>query len=140
MIDCGIDTRKLYSLVNGLIGLTAQNPLPDDKDNDELVEEFGSFSMTKISKIQDELNDYPKYRPSSNNPPKFDCFKEIAEDEVLKIINSTAAKTRSSDPIPLSLFKELAAHIIGHITTIVIKSLRTGVVASKWKLQSLGHY
>ena len=80
MIDCRTDTRKLYSLVNGLIGLTTQNPLPDNKDNEELVEEFGSFFMAKISKVQDELNYHPKYRPSSNNPPKFDCFKEIADE------------------------------------------------------------
>ena len=44
-----------------------------------------------------------------------------------------AAKTSISDPIPSSLFKELVPHIIGHITTIVNESLRTGVVASKWK-------
>ena len=94
---------------------------------------FGSFFMAKICKIWDELNDHPKYRPSSNNPPKFECFKEIAEDEVLKIINSMAAKTCSSDPIASSLFKELAPHIIEHITTIVNESLRKGVVTSKWK-------
>ena len=29
--DCRTDTRKLYSLVNGLIGLTAQNPLPENQ-------------------------------------------------------------------------------------------------------------
>ena len=59
--------------------------------------------MSKISKIHDELNDHPKYKPLSNNPPKCDCFKETTEDEVLKIINSKAAKTCSSDPIPSSL-------------------------------------
>ena len=133
VIDCGTDTRKLYSLVNGLIGLTAQNPLPDNQDKDELVEEFGSFFMSKISKIWDELNDHPKYNPLSNSPPKLDCFKETTEDKVLKLINSMAAKTCGSDPIPSSLFKELAPHIIGHITTIVNESLRKGVVASKWK-------
>ena len=89
--------------------------------------------MSKISKIRDELNDHPKYKPLSNNPPKFDWFKETTEEEVLKIINSMAAKTCSSDPIPSSLLKELAPHIIGHITTIVNESLRKGVVASKWK-------
>ena len=41
VIDCGTDTRKLYSLVNGLIGLTTQNPQPDNQANEELVEEFG---------------------------------------------------------------------------------------------------
>ena len=89
--------------------------------------------MSKISKIWDELNDHPKYKPLSNSPPKLDCFKETTEDKVLKIINSMAAKTCGSDPIPSSLFKELAPHITGHITTIVNESLRKGVVTSKWK-------
>ena len=97
------------------------------------MEEFGSYFMSKISKIWNELNDHPKYKPLSNNPPRFDCFKESTEEEVLKIINSMAAKTCGSDPIPSSLLKELAPHIIGHITAIVNESLRKGVVASKWK-------
>ena len=42
-IECGTDTRKLYSLVNGLIGLTTQNPPPDNRRNYELVEEFVTF-------------------------------------------------------------------------------------------------
>ena len=87
----------------------------------------------QISKIHNELNDHPKYKPLSNNPPKFDCFKETTEEEVQKIIDSMAEKKCGSDPIPSSLFKELAPHIIGHITTIVNESLRKGVVAGKWK-------
>ena len=51
----------------------------------------------------------------------------------MKIINSMAAKTSSSDPIPSSLFKEIVPHIIGHIPTIVNESFRKAVVASKWK-------
>ena len=31
VIECGTDIRKLFSLVNGLIGLTTQNPLPDNQ-------------------------------------------------------------------------------------------------------------
>ena len=50
VMDCGADWRKLYSLVNGLIGLTAQNPVPDNQDKDELVEEFGSFLCPKSVK------------------------------------------------------------------------------------------
>ena len=92
VIDCGTDTRKLYSLVNGLIGLTAQNPLPDNQANDELMEEFGSFFMSKISKIRVELNDHPKYNLVSNNPPEFDQFEETTDEEVLKIINSMGQK------------------------------------------------
>ena len=74
-MDCGTDTRKLYNFVNGLIGQTAQNPLLENQNKDELVEEFGSFFMSKISKIWDELNYHPKYKPLSNNPPNFDCSR-----------------------------------------------------------------
>ena len=43
VIECGTDTRKLYGLVNGLIGLTRPNPLPCNRINDELAEEFVIF-------------------------------------------------------------------------------------------------
>ena len=133
VIECGTYMRKLYILVNGLIGLTTQNPLPDNQINDELVEEFVTFFMSKISKICEDLNDHPKHKPESNNPPQFDQFVEIADEEVLKIINSMGAKTCGGDPVPSSVLKELAPHIIRQITTIVNVSLREGVLANKWK-------
>ena len=133
VIECGTDTRKLYSLVNGLIGLTTQNSLPDNQINDEHVEEFVTFFMSKISKICEELNDHPKYNPLSNNPPTFDWFEETTDEEVLKIINSMWAKTCGSDPVPSSVLKELAPYIIRQITMIVNVSLREGVFANKWK-------
>ena len=45
-----MDTRKLYSLVNGLIRLTTQNPLPYNRVNDELTEEFVTFLCLKSVK------------------------------------------------------------------------------------------
>ena len=132
VIECGTDTRILYSLGNGLIRLTTQNPLPDNRSNDELLEEFVAFFMSNISKICEDLNDHPKYKPVSNNSPQFDQFEEITEEEVLKIINSMGTKTCSSDPRPSSVLKELAPYIIRQITTIVNVSLR-GVFAYKWK-------
>ena len=89
--------------------------------------------MSKISKICEELNDHPKYNPLSNNPPKFDQFEEITDEEVLKIINSMGAKTCGSDPVPSSVLKELAPYIIRQITMVVNVSLREGVFANKWK-------
>ena len=89
--------------------------------------------MFKISKIHENLHDHPKYKPVSNNPPQFDQFKEITEEEVLQIINSMGAKTCGSDPVPSSVLKELAPYIIRQITTIVNVSLREGVFANKWK-------
>ena len=56
------------------------------------MEEFVTLSMSKISKIHEDLNDQPKYKPVSNNPPQFGQFEEITDEEVLKIINSMGAR------------------------------------------------
>ena len=89
--------------------------------------------MSKIVKICDDLNDHPKYKPVSNNPPQFDQYEEITEEEVLKMINSMEVKTCGSDPVPSSVLKDLTPYIIREITTIVNVSLREGVFANKWK-------
>ena len=90
--------------------------------------------MSEISKIFNELNDHPKYKLISSNPPQFDQSEEITEEEVLKIINSVQAKTCGSDPVPSSVLKDLVPYIIREITTIVNVSLREGVLANKWKI------
>ena len=84
--------------------------------------------MSKISKICEDLNDHPKYKPVSNNPPQFDQFEETTGEEVLKIINSMGAKTCGSNPVPTSVMKELAPYIAKQITTIVNMSLRGGSI------------
>ena len=134
VIECGTDTRKLYSLVNGLVRLTTQNSLPDNRISDELAEEFVTFLCLKSSQYVMILNDHPKYKLVSNNPPQFDQFETITEEEVLKMINSMEAKTCGSNPVPTSVLKDLAPYIIKEITTIVNVSLREGVFANKWKI------
>ena len=61
VIECGTDSRKLYSLVNRLVGLTSHNPLPDNRTTNELAEEFATCFMSKIIKMCDDLNNHPKY-------------------------------------------------------------------------------
>ena len=87
--ECGTDTSKLYSLVNRLMMLTTQNPLPDNRTNDELAEEFATFFMSKI------INS-----PVSSNSLQSGHYEELTEEEVLKMINSMEAKTCGSDPVP----------------------------------------
>ena len=111
VIECGTDTRKLYSLLNGLIGLRTHNPLPDNRTNDELAEEFATFFMSKIIKIHDDLNNYPKYSPVANNPPQFDQYEETTEEEMPKMFNSMEAKICGSDPVPSLVLKDLAPYI-----------------------------
>ena len=57
----------------------------------------------------------------------------MCEDEVLLVIKSMAAKTCESDPLPSSLFKDLAPHIIGINTELVNTSLTEGIFVNNWK-------
>ena len=86
--------------------------------------------MSTVIEICDDLNNHPKYSPGSNNPPQFDQFEEITEEEVLIMIYSMEAKTCGSDPVPSLVLKDLAPYIIKDITTIVNVSLREGVFAN----------
>ena len=57
----------------------------------------------------------------------------MGNDEVLSVIKSMAVKTCRSDPLPSSLFKDLAPHIIRIITELVNTSLTEDIFVSNWK-------
>ena len=48
--ECSNDTKKLYSLVNGLMGRTSENPMPKSESDDQLAENFADFFMEKKRK------------------------------------------------------------------------------------------
>ena len=51
VLECGHNTKKLYSVVNGLIGRTAENPLPESQSDEQLAENFTDYFMDKIKNI-----------------------------------------------------------------------------------------
>ena len=57
VLDCKKDTKELFHLVNRLIGNTTQNPLPPNKTDEELVEDFAKFFQSEIQKIR-EIHQY----------------------------------------------------------------------------------
>ena len=121
VVECGTDTCKLYSLVNSLTGATITNPMPDNKGSDEeLADQFSEFFMDKVTKIRQGLDIYLKYDPPYRQGLNhLEEFNRMCEVEVLLVIKRMAAKTCGSDPLPSSLFKDLAPHIIGIITELV---------------------
>ena len=90
--------------------------------------------MDKINKIRQGLDIYPKDDPPhSRGLNHLEEFKRMGEDEVLLVIKNMAAKTCGSDPLPSSLFKDLAPHIIGIITELLNTSLTEGIFVNNWK-------
>ena len=45
--ECSNDTKKVYSLVNGLMGRTSENPMTKGESDDQLAENFVDFLYGK---------------------------------------------------------------------------------------------
>ena len=134
VIECAKDSKKLYKLVSELLGFKSENPLPPDRTDKELSEDFADFFMSKIAKIRDALNDHPCYIPSETEDiPTLENFKELSEDEVRTIIASMATKSCELDPLPTNILKAGIDIILPVVTKIVNVSLKTGEFADIWK-------
>ena len=62
VLECGPNVRKLYAVVNGILGTMKCNPLPECDSDDELAESFASFFLDKIKKFRDNLDSHPLYQ------------------------------------------------------------------------------
>ena len=49
------DTKKLYKLINNIISGKTQNPMPPNKTNDKVANEFANHFLDKIEKIRSKL-------------------------------------------------------------------------------------
>ena len=102
---------KLYALVNALTGVPNNvNPLPECYNYEQLADDFEIHFMTKIKKIRDSLDIFPKYNPPMRDTQKLTHFNGPAVEEVHKMVNNMQAKTCDGDPIPTKVLK-------GNITT-----------------------
>ena len=130
---CKQDTKKLYTLVNRIIGHTSENSMPKHDSDNQLAEDFANYFMNKIKKIRDDLEQHSKYIPSVREVESFSNFRPMTEDEVSTIIHKMASKSYELDPIPTTLLKEILPSIIKPITQIVNTSLTEGIFAKSWK-------
>ena len=58
--------------------------------------------------------------------PEFNNFRELNEDQVLKLIMKTKSKSCEMDPILTTLLKRILPSILPTITNIVNLSLQSG--------------
>ena len=50
VIQCGKDSKQLYSLVNNLLGTKVENPMLENRTDLELANDFSEFFSSKIRK------------------------------------------------------------------------------------------
>ena len=71
--------------------------------------------------------------PSKRTPANPSCFNEVSENEVLKIIKNSPAKSCLLDPVPTFLLKDCVEILLQSVTKLVNLSLAVGVFPQKFK-------
>ena len=133
--ECKGDTKKLYSFVRYLMGTKAQNPMPDITGDEKLANDFADYFIEKIQKIQDNLDDYPKFKPRRNSTiTPLNNFEPTTADGVTKIIKGMKTKSCELDFLPTSVLKMTLPYVIDTITSIMNVSLEQGVFPGSWKI------
>ena len=132
------DTKQLFKVVNKLLRKDIQSPLPSGSDS-VVADMFSTDSNYFIEKISDIRDSIPAHVTSINNDIQtapadlLDNFRPLAEEAVEKIIASSPSKSCDLDPIPTQLVKLVLPQLLPVITTIINKSLETGIFPSEFK-------
>ena len=117
---CNRDTKLLYKLVPELTSSVKENPLPIDKSNKELAEEFADFFLSKTQQICDSLEGFEKFSPQQHHSAsKLSSFTSMAELDVAIVIKVMASKRCEINPFPSTLLKDILPSIIKPITSII---------------------
>ena len=132
--DDKLNSKKLYSLVNDMIGQNKDLPLPDSKLDSELASST-YFLLIKITKIRDDLGKQENFILNSqfNDNIKLEAFRELMQLEGEKIVKSLKSTTCGSDPMPCKLIKWHLDVLLLMITRTVNYSLTAGVFNESWK-------
>ena len=131
--QCNRDMRQLFRLVSEITSSTKDNPLPDGKSSQELVDQCAEYFINKIQIIRNNLNSYDKYVDEPEQVPTLGEFEQLMEDEITKVIMSMTSKACENDPVPINLLKEILQQVI-KITKIINTSLELDILASQWKV------
>ena len=133
------DNRKLYGLINTLIGNEKCSPLPTNFDCDQLPQIFSEYFLKKISDIRMELDQISDLGHSSlfystnSCSSSFSFFHTVSEDDVRKTILHSKPTTCILDPIPTPLLKEFLDPLLPIITKLLNDSLCSGVFPENFK-------
>ena len=127
------DSKKLFRIVNSLLGRKEENPMPLGKTDSELAEGFVTFFLEKIDKIRDRFKEIAPYQPRQLGTARLENFTPISSSQLEKTIHNMKPKTCALDLIPTSKLQEIIEGCIPAITHLVNSSLDQGAFCNTWK-------
>ena len=137
--ECANDQKQLFKIVNSLFHKSKDTPLPSFESAEELADRFANFFVEKINKIRQQLASVQSNTDESQkiqNPPsskELSVLEPASEDEIRKLIMSSATKSCNLDPLPTWLLKDCLDSLLPVITRTVNLSLSSAEVPADLK-------
>jgi hypothetical protein len=143
VINCNKDQKKLYKIVNHLLGREKTSVLPDYEDPLALAGIFVDFFTSKIDNIRllltkmEATND-PLQCPAIDSlltpsASLLSCFDQTTVSEITSIVKSCSSSSCMLDPIPTTLLRDLLPVLAPVLVNIVNASLKSGVFPTELK-------
>ena len=129
------DARKLFGIVNNLLGRRKETALPTNQPASELVDMFSRFFNDNTANIHRDIGSSGSF--GDLLPPvsaTMDTLPPVSSDELFNIIMASPSKSCNIDPLPTSLLKTYVAPLLPFLTDTMNKSMSTGVVPHAFKV------
>ena len=134
IVNCG-SSRELFRLSSQMMGKSGDTMLPSNISPESLPDKFNEFFVHKIDEIRCSFD---PDRPTPTNPVEFsgttfEEFQLVTEDFVKTVVQEMPKKSCDLDPIPISVLSDCLDEIIPIVTSIMNKSLSSGIVPDCFK-------
>ena len=134
VVNCG-SSRELFHLSSQMMGKCGDTMLPSTISDESLPDKFNEFFVHKIEEIR---RSFDPDRPIPTNPVGFSGtafaeFQLVTEDFVKTVLQEMPKKSCDLDPIPISGLYDCLDEIIPIVTSIMNKSLSSGIVPQCFK-------
>ena len=107
------------------MGQKEDNPSPEEDNDIKLAEQFGEFSLTKLS-TQETIPQNTGIQNSKDEIPRLDKFPTISEANLKTIISQMPNKSCQLDILNMSTLKTVIDVCITAITMVINLSLDKG--------------
>ena len=134
IVNCG-SSRELFRLSSQMMGKFGDTMLPSNISPESLPDKFNEFFVHKNEEIR---RSFDPDRPISTNPVEFSGtafaeFQLVTEHFVKTVVQEMPQNSFDLDPIPTSLLYDCLDEIIPIVTSIMNKSLSSGIVPQCFK-------
>ena len=139
--QCEGDQKKLFNIVDSLLGRGKSTELPHSASPIDLAEAFNDFFITKIAKIRTDLQNLESTTSTLSfdlqsalapSTSKLSQFSMCSVEDIEKMLKTSSKASCQLDPIPTTILRQLPC-LTPVITNIVNLSLSAGYFPSTLK-------